>query len=1012
MIDPDLNCQQELRREAVRGQSLNGLDYVEVSDDQLILHIVFLGKAPPDITKENIRISGGRRIRDIQVTSIRVNRESDPELDDSMDVTVNKPGDFSSYALSVIVVRLDENGQPVEVPMEGFDPRYDEVSFTFKAGCPSDLDCKAPPVCPPPTRTQPDISYLAKDYQSFRQLILDRLALTMPDWQETHAPDLGIALVELLAYVGDYLSYYQDAVATEAYLGTARQRISVRRHARLVDYQVHEGCNARTWVTIKVDNGNGPLDPKPISLDPKQIYFITGFSGAPTRHVLQHSDLQNVPSGSYEVFESLVENPSQAIYIYQTHSEISFYTWGDCECCLARSSTSATLTDHWVPDSTVVPGRPTAKATTTSGEPPGTVRALGNLKVGDVLIFEEVIGPKTGNPADADPTHRQAVRLTKVTPTVDPLYHQEEYPNYGWPVVEIEWCSEDALTFPLCISAQAPPPDCSCTLIISIARGNVILVDNGETAGEPIGTVSTQSTVERCTDCGPADIVTVPGPFRPTLNGKPLTFSEPQLPCGCASALIAQDPRQALPQISLVGIPAAPNCPESEPSPCQIPPLFTFADLDNSTALARKLKSPTDPAAQFLDALLSSSTKQLLSNWDGTGFIPDEVRRALVKDLTALLETWHPKSDLLESGPDDADFVVEMDNDGYAHLRFGDGDLGRMPAAGTAFQATYRVGIGPAGNVGAGTISYLVFFGQLPDGAGNLTPCNPLPAMGGTAPEAMAEVKLFAPAAFRDVLERAIVGDDYAALAQDNARRLAERPSLLAAMSDNPDADPIPGARGSVPRAAVEEEPGGKPLLGPNVCLAPFRRLQGAKGTLRWTGSWYEALVAVDPLGEEEADPELLAEISAYLEPYRRMGHDLEVKPAQYVPLDLVLTVCVLPQYLRGHVEAALLDVLSNRVLPDGRLGFFHPDNLTFGEGISVSRIVGAAQAVPGVQNVQVTRLERYEIGEPPPGAESAQSEIPPHGVLSLAPFEIAQLDNDPSFPENGRFILDMRGGR
>ena len=58
----------------------------------------------------------------------------------------------------------------------------------------------------------------------------------MPDWQERHVPDLGIALVEVLAYVGDYLSYYQDAVATEAYLDTARRRISVRRHARLVDY--------------------------------------------------------------------------------------------------------------------------------------------------------------------------------------------------------------------------------------------------------------------------------------------------------------------------------------------------------------------------------------------------------------------------------------------------------------------------------------------------------------------------------------------------------------------------------------------------------------------------------------------------------------------------------------------------------------------------------------------------------------------------------------------------------
>ena len=77
-------------------------------------------------------------------------------------------------------------------------------------------------------------------------------------------------------------------------------------------------------------------------------------------------------------------------------------------------------------------------------------------------------------------------------------------------------------------------------------------------------------------------------------------------------------------------------------------------------------------------------------------------------DLDALLETWSPKRDLLESGPDDRDFVVEMDDDGYAHIRFGDGNLGRMPDAGTAFRANYRTGNGPAGNVGAETLVKIV----------------------------------------------------------------------------------------------------------------------------------------------------------------------------------------------------------------------------------------------------------------------------------------------------------------
>ena len=62
-------------------------------------------------------------------------------------------------------------------------------------------------------------------------------------------------MIEMLAYAADHLSYQQDAVSTEAYLGTARSRISLRRHARLVDYPISEGCNARTLVCVTVANG-------------------------------------------------------------------------------------------------------------------------------------------------------------------------------------------------------------------------------------------------------------------------------------------------------------------------------------------------------------------------------------------------------------------------------------------------------------------------------------------------------------------------------------------------------------------------------------------------------------------------------------------------------------------------------------------------------------------------------------------------------------------------------------
>src|SRR5690606_19009570 len=137
-------------------------------------------------------------------------------------------------------------------PPAGFDPRLSEIQFSFKVQCESDFDCASITPCPTPPATNPRLDYLAKDYASFRRLMLDRMSVLMPDWSSRNAADIGVTLVEMLAYVGDQLSYQQDAVATEAYLATARKRISLRRHARLVDYLVHEGCNARVWVQLFV----------------------------------------------------------------------------------------------------------------------------------------------------------------------------------------------------------------------------------------------------------------------------------------------------------------------------------------------------------------------------------------------------------------------------------------------------------------------------------------------------------------------------------------------------------------------------------------------------------------------------------------------------------------------------------------------------------------------------------------------------------------------------------------
>lgn len=256
----------DLRRLEVlrRSGSANAIDFLEVLDKagppaaprQQTLFVRLL-RPGFTLTPDNLRITGGERIAKINIVwcapANALPPQAEPGLVDTVDdlartlvVRTDSSGDYSTYTLSIVA------NSGTDDPPANFDPRLSSIEFSFKVECPADFDCAQPPLCPPDVGAVPDINYLAKDYQGFRRLMLDRLSLRVPGWTERSPADLGVVLVELLAYAADNLSYRQDAIANEAYLATARQRVSVRRHARLVDYFMHEGCNARAFVHFDI----------------------------------------------------------------------------------------------------------------------------------------------------------------------------------------------------------------------------------------------------------------------------------------------------------------------------------------------------------------------------------------------------------------------------------------------------------------------------------------------------------------------------------------------------------------------------------------------------------------------------------------------------------------------------------------------------------------------------------------------------------------------------------------
>ena len=842
----------DLRRLEVlkRSGSANAIEFLEVLDlasppgaprqQTLFVRLLRTGFA---LIPDNLRITGSERIPKVGIVWCAAADALPPEAEaglvDTVDdlphtlvVRTDSSGDFSTYTLAIVSASGSND------PPAGFDPKLSTIEFSFKVECPTDFDCAQETVCPPVIGARPEIDYLAKDYQGFRRLMLDRLSLLVPSWTERSAADLGIALVELLAYAADNLSYRQDAIANEAYLATARQRVSVRRHARLVDYFMHEGCNARAFVHFDSVGHNFAL--------PAGTQLLTRTPDLATVVAPDSRELRDALAGGAQIFET-----AHRAVLDEQLNRISLYSWGDNGCCLPRGTTAATLRGH-----------------------------LGALQEGNILIFEEVVSPTTFVEEDADRSHRWAVRLTSVTLAVDPSGQLFDEPPVDGPVdiTEITWDPADALPFPLCLSVAARPG-----LEISVARGNMVLADHGQSlAGEDLGKVPkselTLASTAPSGSCEKPPPVPAPPRYRPALSQAPLTFGfdlaallavpiGPDTAWWPASSLLAIDPREATPRVlSLTGT------------------------------------------------------------------------------LGSVIEGWTPQRDLLASADNATDFTVEFADDGRARLRFGDDSRGKRPEIGTRFVAAYRVGNGALGNVGAEAIAHII---STTSGTFNLV-CNPMPAAGGVEPEDIEAVRRDAPQAFR-TQERAVTPADYAAAAE-------RRPDV-----------------------------------------------QRAAATFRWTGSWYTVFVTPDRFGGGSIDATFAARLRRHLERFRMAGYDLEVNSPRYVPLDVILHICVLSDYFRADVLQAVGLVLSSDVLPDGRLGFFHPDNFSFGDAVYLSRIVAAAQAVEGVEAVRPERFQRL-VNPLPTSLDD--------GVIPVGSIEIAQLANNPSFRERGRLTLRGGGGK
>ncbi len=350
---------------------LTGIDFIQVSPNQMQLlafihHLnvpTALAAALGSITPQQVEIRAEGQTAPARVAVKQVLPLVAIGGRRALRFNVEAPGGFGYYRLNI--------------DHPAIDIYFNSVPFSFKAGCPSDFDCKANPhECPPENSVDFPVDYRARDFWSFRQALIDFAAQRYPDWQDRLEADVGTMLAELMSALGDEFSYAGDRIAREHLLDEASQRRSLRHLAALVDYPLDNGSGAVAWLDFEVSAAGALPGGTAVTDARAQIAFEVGRG---------------------------LRDSGKAFAVFLPNS-YSPYIWDEDDVCLLAGERKLMLQGHHAADFV----------------PDPTIDSLGKW----VLLKTIPTGPEK-------PERRLPVRVTRATQSNDPLN--------GNAVTEIEW---------------------------------------------------------------------------------------------------------------------------------------------------------------------------------------------------------------------------------------------------------------------------------------------------------------------------------------------------------------------------------------------------------------------------------------------------------------------------------------------------------------------------------------------------------------------------------------------
>ncbi len=443
ILDPEMLAE---RAESLDALGRNGFRVAYVALDPtdpplfatLDVEFVNTGALAPLPPKEAFVVSGGVRPGRARVAVTAVAAVAGEAR--TLRLRIEPVGDYSTYTLATAVGTLVA---PADALPRAMDPLFNQLPFKFRPGC-FNLACAPAGASAPPADLAPAIDYLARDYESFRHVLMSAMAARVRGWAPTSEADLDQVLIDLVAARADELADAHDRVLAERAIASARKRVSLARHARLVDYHVHQGNQATATVVVE------PLAGPPTDLPPAPEIAWTVCSGT----------AWNAPDAV--VFATFADRPRWRRRVFPELGRLRVYGWGGTVTALPQGATSADLTLLVDPaPGALSQARALRLRDLLRGDAVEQQGAPADVDASvDRLLVTEVLNPETGTPNGRHVDRRQLLRLV---PGAERAEAMQDPVTGDW-FCRVRWLDADALQATYCIvvdCAGAPKDDVS-----------------------------------------------------------------------------------------------------------------------------------------------------------------------------------------------------------------------------------------------------------------------------------------------------------------------------------------------------------------------------------------------------------------------------------------------------------------------------------------------------------------------------------------------------------------------